>query len=137
MTVEDLPRLTPRQRRVVELMLTGLSMQQVEAKLGLRRNTVSVIAWQARHRLKTGFVPRQKATKCQRGHDRVPGTRRCKTCDKLARKRRACRPELEMRETRETARARVQREVAQGKRCARCWLLSPCVDHEGSDHVRR
>jgi transposase len=29
-----------------------------------------------------------------------------------------------------SARARIQSEVAAGKRCSRCWLLLPCADHQ-------
>lgn len=130
MTLEDLPRLTPRQRIVAELSLSGLTAYQIAAKLGgnWNRNNVAVTVWQARHRLKTGFEPKRVKDVCHRGHPKVMvGERlRCKVCIKTARKLREARDVMDLEEHPRDTRTRIEREIATGKRCAGpCWLSLP------------
>jgi len=143
MTIEDLPRLTPRQRRVAQLIeFEGLTAAQAAARLGGKwtRNAVAACIYQARHRLKTNFVPWKKSGLCLKGHPLTDygRYRRCKTCAKAARQEREDRAEERGLETRAKVHARVMREVASGIRCAYpmrkgpCCLLLPCGIHDST-----
>ncbi len=58
LTVADLPRLTPKQRAVVSLMLTErLTTGEVARRLGWKPAYVYVFAWQARQRIKAARQP--------------------------------------------------------------------------------
>lgn len=112
MTPEQLALLTPRQREVVGLRASGLSVLAVAERLGIKPPAVWVHEWQARGRIeraKGPVEPRgEKARKYHHDESETP----------LA------------------ARKRVARELAEGKRCrARigmgpCSLLLPCADHD-------
>lgn len=60
MTLEDLPRLTPKQRQVVSLMLTEkLTTGEVAKRLGWKPAHVYVFAWRARQRIKKGSTTKE------------------------------------------------------------------------------
>lgn len=146
MTVEDLQLLGPRQRQVMELRLSGLGQREIAGKLGLTPNGVAHLEYLVRKRLGSRHLSRRAyawQTVCRRGHTKEPG-KKCPICcaaareirrqesfgraaDKWAREAAA--------ESPDAARARVARELSEGKRCTHrmfrgpCCLLLPCADH--------
>lgn len=131
MTIEQLRSLTPSQRRVVNLRLDGHPTTVVARMLGMTPASVTTIVWQARKR--AGVEPTRAARgsdTCIRGHVRAD-SRRCNQCQAERYRAEAAKPVGDEPFARvPTAKARIEREIAAGLRCARCWLLSPCTDHE-------
>jgi hypothetical protein len=124
--VEALAILTPRQREAVQLLHRGHSAEEVAARMRTTYNCVTVLISGARRRIARAATPGPMT--CPVGHLRVRPHGQCKECKRDQRdaegaKKGAMRVD-------DTARSRIQADIASGKRCRRCWLLSPCADHE-------
>jgi len=146
MTIEQLPLLSPRQRQVMELRLSGFSQATVAAMLKLKRSAIPALEWQAKHRVQTGFIPwtgRGKA-KCTFGHTKVPG-KACVTCKaeyqkgwySLRSERVEARTVTPAQQAQREADARdANRRLESRGRCQHvifrhpCGLLLPCADHD-------
>jgi hypothetical protein len=132
MTTADLTNLTPRQRSVVELRMAGLSVDEVAARLKIKRTCVAVVAFQAKKRIETGFVPHHGravpgSKTCYRGHPRS-NSKRCPTCQaeqKAAAKREKLTQAARKANERLAAHGRCQHPMRRGP----CGLLLPCADH--------
>lgn len=135
MTLADLPKLTPRQRQAVELVLKGKSHREVARRLKWKRHLVAVTVYQAKKRIESGRVPRAHAPAgsrtCSRGHVR-PNSKRCPTCQADRRLADA----VELQSERERAVREVNRKLEARGRCQHpmrrgpCGLLRPCAGHE-------
>lgn len=113
-TPELLAKLPPRMRAVVELAVEGIPCSEIADRLGLSPSTVATQARGAKRRLGGWFRGRGRPNSAGEGAFTDPGDD----------------------ETPREARARISRELAEGKRCTHplrrgpCSLFLPCADHE-------
>ncbi len=102
--------MTAKQSQVARLHAMGLTYEEIASRLGISRSSVYFRA--AGAGLAPPERPRTKAT-APRG-PRAPAWEDEKPAD---------------------AKDRVEREVAEGKRCAKCMLLLPCWDHAPAKRI--
>jgi DNA-binding CsgD family transcriptional regulator len=98
---EALALLAPRQRQIMELANRGHDAAEISGRLGISKQHVWTSMSEARKRIAHGGVPVYRA------------------------QYRA----METPKPAQTVADRIQADIAAGKRCKRCWLLSPC-DHD-------